>query len=79
MKAYTKHDGTPSVRAGVTLVGKELQSKPLPAGTSAGISKEAPTDGRQLVAYYFLRKDALERVGRELFGEPEEINEEGIA
>jgi hypothetical protein len=45
------------VAAGVfTMVGKELRSKPLPAGPSAGISTEVPTEARQVIAYYFLGK-----------------------
>lgn len=40
----------------VTLAGKELRSKPLPAGSSAGISTKTSVNGRQLIACYFLGK-----------------------
>jgi hypothetical protein len=45
------------VAAGVlTLAGKELGGKPLPAGPSAGISTDGSANARQVVAYYFLGK-----------------------
>lgn len=40
----------------LTLVGKELRSKSLPAGPSAGISTELSANARQVVACYFLGK-----------------------
>lgn len=40
----------------VTLIAKEPQGKPFPAGSSAGMSSEPPAKGKQVVAYYFLGK-----------------------
>lgn len=37
----------------VTLVGKELASKPSPTDSASGILPGTPLNGRQLVAYYF--------------------------
>ncbi len=40
----------------VTLVGKELRTRPVPAGASAGIPTEVSANARQAIAYYFLGK-----------------------
>ena len=39
-----------------TLIAQELQGKPFPAGSPAGISGGPPAKGKQVVAYYFLGK-----------------------
>jgi len=40
----------------VTLVGKELASKPSPTDSAPGILPGTPLNGRQIVAYYFTGK-----------------------